>query len=211
MFEPLPEKAPHMAGRFLVMFGLAGGAATWALSEWLFGTGSALTNSDAWFLGSFGLGAIPGVMIGWKLLMPAPPVKARDSYPTPKVDSLPHLSPEELLAIAARLNTSAWVAAIGIVGTILWGTVIGGSRWIRDILLLFHLCAQSWFAVCVGAAASALNEPKWRYVGWVMATPFLALLRIPIVSTLIGLSPLSIKFLLVGQLERRIRERTFEE
>jgi hypothetical protein len=44
-----------------------------------------------------------------------------------------------------------------------------------------------------------------------LAAPFLALVPIPIVSTIIGVSPLSIKFLLGGQLQAAIRARTFED
>jgi hypothetical protein len=38
-----------------------------------------------------------------------------------------------------------------------------------------------------------------------------ALIPIPIVSTIIGVSPLSIKFLLGGQLQTAIRERPFQD
>jgi hypothetical protein len=47
----------------------------------------------------------------------------------------------------------------------------------------------------------------WKYILWVLAAPFLALIPIPIVSTVIGLSPLSLKFFFTGQLRNEIKER----
>ena len=46
-----------------------------------------------------------------------------------------------------------------------------------------------------------------EYILWVLAAPFLALIPIPIVSTVIGLSPLSLKFFFTGQLRNEIKER----
>jgi hypothetical protein len=56
-----------------------------------------------------------------------------------------------------------------------------------------------------------LGETPWKYVVWILAAPFLSRIPIPIVSTLIGVSPLSIKFLLGGQLQSAIRQRPFED
>jgi hypothetical protein len=74
------------------------------------------------------------------------------------------------------------------------------------VLLLLQLGFYVWYAVSAGAAAKALGESGAKYVAWILAAPFLALLPIPIVSTLIGISPLSIKFLLGNQLQTAIRE-----
>jgi hypothetical protein len=43
---------------------------------------------------------------------------------------------------------------------------------------------------------------------WILASPILALVPIPLVSRVIAVSPLSIKFLLGGQLQTAIREQT---
>jgi hypothetical protein len=51
-------------------------------------------------------------------------------------------------------------------------------------------------------AESRLTKSFW-------AAPFLAMIPIPIVSTIIGVSPLSIKFLLGGQLAAAIRQESF--
>ncbi len=217
MFDPLPEKPPHMAGKFLVLVGSAGGICSVALAGWLLGPDRFAT-SNAWLLGSFAPGALLGVFIGWKAFMPTPPATPRESDPTPPlappIEQLtPSLTSEELFAVESRLNTSLWLAAAAVLSTILWAALIGadGPTWVSPVLVLFQLGAYLWFALCVGAAARALSEPSWRYVAWVIAAPFLALIPIPIVSTVIAVSPLSIKFLLGGQLERRIRERTFED
>ena len=44
-----------------------------------------------------------------------------------------------------------------------------------------------------------------------LAAPILALLPIPVVSTIIQASPLSLKFILAGELRATIHERTFAD
>ena len=75
-------------------------------------------------------------------------------------------------------------------------------------LLVVQIGFYVWFAIAAGAAAQALGGTAWHYVVWILASPILALAPIPIVSTVIGVSPLSIKFLLGGQLQTAIREQT---
>jgi hypothetical protein len=217
MFDPVPEKPPHMAGRFLVIFGTVGGIASIALVGWLLGP-ERFATSNAWLLGSFAPGAALGVFLGWKAIMPRPPVIPRESDPTPLLappieQRRPSLTSEALLAVGSRLNASLWVAVAAVSATILWAASIGteGPSWVRPVLVLFQLGSYLWIAACVGATARALNEPSWRYVAWVIAAPFLALIPIPVVSTLIAVSPLSLKFFLGAQLDQRIRERTFED
>jgi hypothetical protein len=65
-----------------------------------------------------------------------------------------------------------------------------------------------WFAIAAGAAARALGGTAWHYIVWILASPILSLVPIPLVSTVIAVSPLSIKFLLGGQLQTAIREQT---
>ncbi len=77
------------------------------------------------------------------------------------------------------------------------------------VLLVFQIASYVWYAVSAGAAAKLLGATGWHYVTWILAAPFLALVPIPIVSAVIGVSPLSIKFLLGGQLQTAIREATF--
>ncbi|MEZ5288280.1 MAG: hypothetical protein R2712_26460 [Vicinamibacterales bacterium] len=46
---------------------------------------------------------------------------------------------------------------------------------------------------------------------WILVAPFLALVPTPILSMLIGVSPLSIKFLLGGQFQTAMRDAAFAE
>ena len=213
MFEPLPEKPPYMAGRFLFMFGVAGGLAAVVFVGRLFGT-ERIATSNAWLVCSFILGVGPGLWVGWHVLMPAPPPKLRDVTAPPSAPVvLPRLSSQQLLEIEERLHASLWIAVAAVASAIAWAFFSGtdGPRWVATALALFQLGAYIWFAICVGEAAAAVGETKWAYVTWVLAAPVLALVPVPILSTVIGVSPLSLKFLLSGQLERRIRERTFED
>ena len=65
-----------------------------------------------------------------------------------------------------------------------------------------------WFAMAAGAAARALGGTAWHYIVWILASPVLSLVPIPLISTVIAVSPLSIKFLLGGQLQAAIRDQT---
>jgi len=78
----------------------------------------------------------------------------------------------------------------------------GTGLWLQ----LVQFGCYAWFAVMSGQAAKALGEPAWKYVVWILAAPFLARLPIPLVSTLIAVSPLSIRFLLGSQLQGAIRQ-----
>ena len=75
-------------------------------------------------------------------------------------------------------------------------------------LLVVQIGLYVWFAIAAGAAARALGGTAWHYVVWILVAPILARVPIPIVSTVIGVSPLSIKFLLGGQLQTAIRDQT---
>ena len=75
-------------------------------------------------------------------------------------------------------------------------------------LLLFQIALYVWFAIAAGAAARALGGTAWHYVVWILASPILSMLPIPVVSTVIAVSPLSIKFLRGGQLQTAIRDQT---
>lgn len=71
------------------------------------------------------------------------------------------------------------------------------------------LAGYVWYAVAAGEAAKVLGSTRWLYTTWILVAPFVGLLPIPIVSTLISASPLSIKFLLGGQLQTAIRDQMF--
>lgn len=83
--------------------------------------------------------------------------------------------------------------------------------WIPLGIFVLQVAAYIWYAVSAGGAARVLGAVGWMYVVWILVAPFLARLPIPIVSMIIGVSPLSIKFLLGGQLQTAMRDVTFAE
>lgn len=127
-------------------------------------------------------------------------------------------SVETYMAAETRL-TRSFIAAAVTWAVMLWVTLSWGRSFtspgsmplIAVTLLLLQLGSYVWYALSAGAAANLLGAPGWLYIGWILAAPFLGMLPIPIVSTVIAVSPLSIKFLLGGQLQSAIRERTVEE
>jgi hypothetical protein len=125
-------------------------------------------------------------------------------------------SVDELMAAESRLNRSMLACLVAfLAGLILLNvkTAAGGvTRGLGALVLLcFQMGCYVWYALAAGAAAKMLGEDRWRYVAWILVAPFLALIPIPVVSTLIGLSPLAIKFLLGGQLKTAIRERPYAD
>jgi hypothetical protein len=119
-------------------------------------------------------------------------------------------SVEELMAVESRLNWSLGACVVALVAVYGWAFA-GGGAVVALLLVLFQIGCYVWFALSAGAAARILGEAPWKYVVWILVAPFLALIPIPIVSTIIGVSPLSIKFLLGGQLDTAIRERPFQD
>src|SRR5437870_5641413 len=122
---------------------------------------------------------------------------------------MPDATIDQLLQADARLSRSFAAAVAATLASIFWTFFIaeripGGSikpTWVFALLALVQLATYVWYAVASGAAAKALGEAGWKYVVWILAAPFLGLIPIPIVSTIISVSPLSIKFLLGGQLQ----------
>lgn len=123
---------------------------------------------------------------------------------------------EQLQSADAGL-TRSFIACVATVLTSLgWALFVGPPApgqvaWFPLLVGLCQLAAYVWYAVSAGAAAKAVGAVGWHYVVWILAAPVLALMPIPIVSTIIGVSPLSIKFLLGGQLQTAMREQTFAE
>jgi hypothetical protein len=89
-----------------------------------------------------------------------------------------------------------------------------GARWVVpvDVVLLSGFAlAYVWFGVSVAAAVHRLGRGKGLYVAWLVAAPVLwIVLPIPVLSTVILASPLSLKMLLSRQLRSEIHDRTFE-
>lgn len=120
-------------------------------------------------------------------------------------------SVDDLLSADSHLTRSFTAAAAGALATLLWAIYAGTSfSWLYLTLVLVQFGCYVWYALAAGEAAKALGESGWMYLAWILAAPFVALVPIPVLSTLISVSPLSIKFLLGGQLQSAIREQTFE-
>jgi len=73
------------------------------------------------------------------------------------------------------------------------------------------LAAYAWFTYAATAAAGRVGRSRALVFGWLVAAPLLALLPIRFVSTVLQASPLSLKFILAGELRATIQERTFAD
>jgi hypothetical protein len=127
-------------------------------------------------------------------------------------------SAEDLVAAGSWLNRSFGAAVLVLLANLAWmltlakveGEPRGVVGLIMPALFVLELGCYVWFAVAAGKAAKLLGGTGWTYVAWIIAAPLLSALPIPVVSLIIRASPLSIKFLLGGRLERAIRESVLE-
>lgn len=124
---------------------------------------------------------------------------------------------DALMRADSRLSRSFIGSVVGFLASMLWmmffASVTPDAGRLEPslsalVILVFQVGFYVWYARAAGTAATLLGDKGWKYVIWILAAPFLARLPIPIVSTIIGVSPLSIKFLLGGQLQTAIREET---
>jgi hypothetical protein len=126
---------------------------------------------------------------------------------------------DTLITAESRLTRSFVGAAATFLLSTVWTisfarpTPSGGVDigWLGVVLLLLQFGCYVWYAVAAGSAAKALGDRGWKYTVWILVAPILGLLPIPVVSTVINASPLSIKFLLGGQLQTAIREASFAD
>jgi hypothetical protein len=122
---------------------------------------------------------------------------------------------DALVQADTRLSRSFIAAVAATLATIFWTLFITGPEAPAEmstttiVLLLIQFGTYVWYAVAAGGAAKVLGDAGWKYVAWILAAPVLAQVPIPIVSTIIGVSPLSIKFLLGSQLQAAIRQEGF--
>jgi hypothetical protein len=120
-------------------------------------------------------------------------------------------SVDDLLTADSHLTRSFMAAVAGALATMLWAIYAGTAlSWVYVTLALVQFSCYIWYALAAGEAAKALGEHGVLYVTWILVAPFAALIPIPVLSIAIAVSPLSIKFLLSGQLQSAIREQTFE-
>jgi len=105
----------------------------------------------------------------------------------------------------------------------------GWARTGTTLLTVATLAAYAWFAVATGRSASGLGKAGWLYAGWVIGAPLLAIgvgladlervarlleldpLHLKFIGVLVGISPLSLKFILSSQLRSEIHDRTFAD
>jgi hypothetical protein len=123
---------------------------------------------------------------------------------------------DDLIQAEARLGRAFVGYLFAVLSGIAWPMILASqgveppAGWLVAslVLLLVQIVLYAWFAMAAGAAARALGGTAWHYIVWIVVAPFLALVPIPLVATVIAVSPLSIKFLLGGQLQTAIREQT---
>lgn len=122
---------------------------------------------------------------------------------------------DDLVRAEAGLNRAFFGYAAAVLGSFAWSMYVPTQPQAQSLnLLLISLMILVvgigmlvWYAFAAGGAAKVLGATAWHYVVWIIAAPVLALVPIPLVSTVIAVSPLSIKFLLGGQLQTAIREQ----
>ena len=118
------------------------------------------------------------------------------------------LSIDELLTVEASLDRSFGVAIVAFLVQAGWpflATLLGAGNqvWVGMTFLVLwglFLIAYVWFAYAAAAAARCVGRSRLLVGTWIVVAPFLALLPIPFLSLVIGASPLSIKFILSGEL-----------
>jgi hypothetical protein len=76
---------------------------------------------------------------------------------------------------------------------------------------LLAFCGYVIYLVFICMTAIAVNKPFGLYLAWGIGGPLLSLFPIPIISTILGVTPLIIKFLLSGEIRTLIRLRTLRD
>jgi hypothetical protein len=123
---------------------------------------------------------------------------------------------DDMIQAESRLGRAFIGYLFAVLSGVAWPMLIAGQGpefpvWVGVAslaLLVVQIVCYVVYAIAAGGAARALGATGWHYVVWILAAPFLALLPLPLISTVIAVSPLSIKFLLGGQLQTAIREQT---
>ena len=120
---------------------------------------------------------------------------------------------DALVRAESRLSRS-FIFAVGAVAlSVVWLLFIASPEQVTprnptmQTLGAIQYATYIWYAMAAGGAARILGDKGWKYVAWILVAPIVALVPIPIVSTAIAASPLSIKFLLGSQLQEAIRQQ----
>jgi hypothetical protein len=139
-----------------------------------------------------------------------------------KADKAPGLSVKELMRIDARLNRAFYAAVAAIIFYVAVSIFSispvreprSGSPALALIIVLFLILAVGayvWYVVSIYLTATAIKKPTGLYLFWAIGGPILSLLPIPIISNVLTVTPLIIKFLLSGEIRTMIRLRTLRD
>jgi hypothetical protein len=139
-----------------------------------------------------------------------------------KANKTPGLSVKELMKIDARLNRSFYAAVAALIISIAVSIFsISPAREPRTgslalaliiILLLFSaVAAYVWYVVSIYLTAAAIKKPSGLYLFWAIGGPILSLLPIPIISIVLAVTPLIIKYLLSGEIRTMMRLQTLRD
>ena len=123
---------------------------------------------------------------------------------------------DDLLAVESRLDRSfGWAIAAFLLATF-WPLAartmgVTGHGWataVWGVLMLAYIACYLWFAFAAGAAAARVGRSRLLVGGWILLVLMLPIVFGGVISVLIAASPLSLRFLLAGELRSLIRETT---
>jgi hypothetical protein len=135
----------------------------------------------------------------------------------------PKPSVQELLSVETWLDRSFLIGVIAVLAQLAWPLFLKGTAIdtgplgmiLYAGLALLVIAAYVGFAICVARAARAVGSPWLLFLAWVLGAPLfsivLACVPIPLLGTAVLASPLSLKFLLSGQLRSEIEYRTLHD
>jgi hypothetical protein len=123
---------------------------------------------------------------------------------------------QDLLAVEERLDRSFGVAVTAFLAQAGWPLMarvmgVANRDWAGLVIVALAaamMASYLWFAYAASEAASRVGRSRLLVGAWIVLAPIIALLPIPVVSLLIGASPLSIRFILAGELRSEIQART---
>ena len=133
-----------------------------------------------------------------------------------------NLKVKDLHAIEDRLNRGFYAAVIALLiylalaayGSSFLDTASPLAVWILIIILvsfLFAVAGYIWYVVSIARTTRALGKSSALYILWLLLAPILSLAPIPVISLIIGVSPLIIKFIISSEIRARIRSQTLRD
>jgi hypothetical protein len=136
----------------------------------------------------------------------------------------PKLTTKDLQVIESRLNRSFYVAVSAVILFIVINAFLSpliltpGKNAARLLLALVILAGgflafagYVWYVISIYKTAKAINKSYGLYLSWAILGPVLSLLPIPIISHVLAVTPLTIKFLLSGEIRTMARFQTMRD